>query len=98
MTKYIWEKKEEYISEAEFYNSRFLYNLDGDVVMISFHVEKYDERTDSYKHNSEEFYKYLFTEEEVKKKLPNTYHMFQPTVMKIETDSVYGEIKGTEVE
>jgi len=94
MKKYVWEKKKEYISEAEFYNSRFLYNQDGKIVMISFYAKKYDEKTDSYKHNSEEFYKYLFTEEEVKEKLPNSYHMFQPTVMGIDTSSVYGEIKG----
>lgn len=86
MKKYVWQKKKEYFSEVEPYTSRFLYDHDGRIIMISFFTRKYDEYKDRYIHNSDEFYKYLFTEEEVKEKLPNSHHMFEPVVMEIDVD------------
>lgn len=96
MNKCAWQKKKEYFSEAETYISRFLYDHEGTIIMISFSAKEYDEQTGDYKHNVDEFHKYLFTEEEVKEKLPNSYHMFEPVIMMIDTDPLYEKIKGTE--
>lgn len=98
MTKYVWQKKKEYFSEVETYSSRFLYDYGDIMIMISFSTKEYNEHIGDYIHDRDDFYKYLFTEEEVKEKLPNSYHMFEPVVMKIDTDSVYGEIERTEIE
>lgn len=98
LKKHVWVKKKEYISEAEYEDTNYLYDLNGNLRLMPFTTKTKNEITGVYEFSDKEFSKYLLTSEELQQRLPNTYHMFEPTVVKVPTDLVYGEIKGTEVE
>jgi len=98
MKKYVWGKKKKYISEAEFEDTRFLYRIKGRCAIMPFTTKVEDKSTNGYKHSDEELSRYLFTEDEVKDYLPNTYHMFEPVIVKLPIDSLYGEINETGVD
>lgn len=98
LKKHVWVKKKEYISEAEYEDSNYLYNLNGNLRLMPFATKVKNEITGEYEFSDKEFSKYLLTHEELQQRLPNTYHMFETTVVKLPSDSVYGEIKRTEVE
>lgn len=98
LKKHVWVKKKEHISEVEYEGSNYLYNLNGNLRLMPFTTKVKNEITGEYEFSDKEFSKYLLTIEELQQQLPNTYHMFETTVVKLPTDSVYGEIKGIEVE
>lgn len=94
LKKHVWVKKKEHISEAEYEDSNYLYNLNGNLRLMPFAIKTKNEITGEYEFSDKEFSKYLLTSEELQQRLPSTYHMFEPTVVKVPTDSLYGEIKG----
>lgn len=77
--KYIWRKKQEYVSDVEQLQYQYLYEYDGgklDGVVVLSQLFAKVETIDGFMYAPEKLDQYLFTETEIDRLLPNSKHMF----------------------
>lgn len=115
--KYVWRKKQEYVSDIEHIESSYVFRYENDLIGLNILFVQIETK-DGFMYASEKLEKYLFTEKEIDELLPNSKHMFDKfeydvskygevtiyqkvenvqSTPKVKLDSLYGEIKGTEV-
>lgn len=88
MKKYVWRKKQEYISDIDHIESSYVFRFEHNLIGLNILFVQIETK-DGFMYAPEKLEKYLFTEKEIDELLPNSKHMFD----KFEYDvSKYGEV------
>lgn len=75
MKAYIWRKKPEHISDLEHITSSYVYKYEPDLIGLNILFVQI-ETIDGFMYAPEKLERYVFTEREIDKILPNSKHMF----------------------